>query len=32
MKWHTQPSSPPLPSQNPGVMMSQNSPRRNFPL
>ena len=32
MKWHTQPSNPPVPSQKPGVTMSQKRPRRMSPL
>jgi hypothetical protein len=27
--WHTQPSNPPVPIQNPGVMISQNAARQN---
>jgi hypothetical protein len=32
MRWQIQPSVPPEPIQNPGVMMSQKIPRKNAPL
>lgn len=32
MRWQIQPSVPPVPSQKPGVMISQKIPRKNAPL
>jgi hypothetical protein len=32
MRWQTQPNNPPVPIQNPGVMISQKIPRQIAPL